>query len=453
MARTSVLIGSTYVLSFLIVWSSREFRRFSKITTGNGVLEMKNATAIKVIHDQAHNTTTMTTGALGTNSIGTTTATKYNSNGDTMIVPRKSNVEDTNFPSNWLVNRLHGEPARIILVHVGKTGGVTLYNSVPLNLQPKRKSLPCLIERITKTNIEQQEENNTKKKQGELSPNSFEQVWAECYEPPTPEPALGRHIVSHKHIYSSMFTKDQLEWILFKANTFLVTIRNPVARIVSAFNYHRQKSIKDNDLSSSSPSSSKSNGHNHMRTNERFFLQCFTNIDAVARKLILDRNKTEPGSCVTLAKTILQGNGPIAQNLQHFYHNYQYYANATWDRRPQVPVVVIRTEHLWDDARRLDLALGGNGTFEKLGHASHGSEMFHVKSGISTSEGMIAICCEIVQDIEVYQTIVLKALNLKHNEKIETLKNAFEECGIQYEKDAVKHPFSWSQWYQETCRT
>ena len=58
-------------------------------------------------------------------------------------------------------------------------------------------------------------------------------------------------------------------------------------------------------------------------------------------------------------------------------------------------------------------------------------------------KGQIAICCEIVADIAKYQRIIFAAVNLNHEEKIETLNGTFEECGIQYSRDAVKYPFHW----------
>ena len=53
----------------------------------------------------------------------------------------------TNWTHAWLVNRLHGEPARILLVHVGKTGGESLKGSIHLHVENNRHALGCLMNR------------------------------------------------------------------------------------------------------------------------------------------------------------------------------------------------------------------------------------------------------------------------------------------------------------------
>ena len=335
----------------------------------------------------------------------------------------------TNWTHDWLVNRLHGEPARILLVHVGKTGGQSLKDSIPLWVHEKRDALGCLM-------------NRTKYAEDSGHKTSLEQEWAHCFIARKPEPALGKHILAHKHIYSATFKKGHMEWVVDNVNTFLITTRNPVARIVSAFNFHRHSTIQHiNDT----------RNEKKRRPSMKFYLDCFPNVDAVANSLIASRNKTTPGACVDLAKAILQGKGPAGDRLLHFHFNYHYYANFTMDQNPDAAVVVVRTEHLWDDTRRLDFALGGDGKFAVQSHVSHGSEKYQVRSGITTLQGQIGICCEIAADIAEYQRIIFAAVNLNHEDKIETLNGAFEECGIQYSKDPVKHPFSWVQWQRETC--
>ena len=330
----------------------------------------------------------------------------------------------TNWTHDWLVNRLRGEPARILLVHVGKTGGQSL-KSLPLWVGLKRDALGCLM-------------NRTKYAEDSGRKTSLEQEWAHCFKTRKPEPALGKHVLAEKHVFSALFKKEQMEWVLDNVNTFLITTRNPVARIVSAFNYHRHNTIKQIN---------HTRNERQRRPDLKFYLDCFPNVDAVANSLIASRNKTMPDACVDLAKAILQGKSPC---LPHFRFNYHYYVNFTMDQKPDAAVVVVRTEHLWNDSRSLDFALGGDGKFAER-HVSHGSEEYQVRSGITTLQGKIGICCEIAADIAEYQRIILAAFNLDHEDKIQTLNGAFEECGIQYSRDPVKHPFSWVRWQRVTC--
>ena len=137
-----------------------------------------------------------------------------------------------------------------------------------------------------------------------------------------------------------MFKNGQMEWARDNVNTFLITVRNPVARIVSTFNYHRHLTMKER--------------HTEHHIRQRIvLLGLFPNIDTVANRLLAIRNRTKPSPCVALSKTILQGKGFETDHINHFYYNYQYYAIFSIDQRLEVPVVVVRTEHTWEDAHSL----------------------------------------------------------------------------------------------------
>lgn len=382
------------------------------------------------------------------------------------------NTTNNNWTQTWLVDNLQGEPARILFIHVGKTGGVSLKKTIPLDIEAKRKRLNCLRARTRTETIHR----SSSSRRRSPSPPLLEEIWAECYQPtvvvaderktPPLLPPLARHVFAHKHLASAFYGRTDMEWILFQTNTFLITTRNPVARIVSSFNYHRREAAAGR--------------------RRRFFWMCFDNVDMLfdcllqsrrRRKIQPKTNETEltvlnkcgdtlmmheNKTCLDWAKAVLQGKGPAQRGLHHFHHNYQYYMDVTMKRRPHVPVLVVRTEHLWDDAKRLDIALGGNGTFQfendpKVKHYAHGSESFNITPpttrGISSTvvERRQAICCEIIQEMEAYQRIILKAINLNTTEKRETLAASLKECGVLYHKDVVRYPFSWAQWYNQTC--
>ena len=116
------------------------------------------------------------------------------------------------------------------------------------------------------------------------------------------------------------------------------------------------------------------------RPHMKFYGHCFLNNDAVADNLITSMNKTAPDSCVDLAKTILQGKGPTSDDLHHFHFNYHFYASFTMDQKPDAAMVVVHTEHLWNDAKCLNFALGGDGMFVVHRHVSHRSENYQVRS-------------------------------------------------------------------------
>ena len=449
MSRQSILFVGIFNVAILVILISRTVHLMIEVS--NPLVPISPPIEILLSEERSTNQT---------KSISSTSI--FSQEQEQAIVPKSS--FHSNWTHEWLIHRTQGERARILLVHVGKTGGVSLYRSIPVYHRYKTNALQCLMDKTINNTVVVEDSHNSK-----TTPLFDENQWANCYKPPGPQAVLGEHIVSHKHTSSRLYTKKLLHFALFTAaNTFLVTTRNPVSRIVSAFNFHYNQTLHREEIP------------NIQSITQKFFVDCFPTMDALALRLITARRSsnhtsaavmvpTESAnssslsswwlslSCVDLAKSILQGSGP-QQNFrgrdifQHFNHNYQFYARETLNRRPELPVVVIRTEHLWDDAQRLDRALGGNGTFARLEYISHGSESYRTQSGIRTREGMIAICCELVPDIKVYQSIILQALNLNHSEKMETLKGAFRECGIRYSLDAVHVPFSWSDWYNRTCQ-
>ena len=116
----------------------------------------------------------------------------------------------TNWTHDWLVNQLHRELARILLVHVSKTGEQSLKDSIPLQVENKRDALQCLI-------------NRTKYTEDSGCQTSLKQEWAHCFKARKPEPALGKYVLVHKHIYSAMYKKGHMEWVVDNVNTFLIT--------------------------------------------------------------------------------------------------------------------------------------------------------------------------------------------------------------------------------------
>jgi len=89
--------------------------------------------------------------------------------------------------------------------------------------------------------------------------------------------------------------------------------------------------------------------------------------------------------------------------------------------------------------------------FVLLGILSHGSEKFtfpHYSTDISTSNTAL-LWCWIYREMEVYQQIILKALNLDDEQKRVTLNDLLSRCLIiPKEKDVLKHPFSWKTFRQ-----
>jgi len=152
------------------------------------------------------------------------------------------------------------------------------------------------------------------------------------------------------------------------------------------------------------------------------------------------------GENVLKGKTF--GGGP------HFKLNYNFYYNYTIKKYINHSVAVIRTEYMWDDIIKLEQALGGSGEFKNVGFKhSHGSEKYELDARISISN-TIYLCCLLHEDIEIYQQLILKSINLNEMQKRESLSNLMTLCQINEIKgiDLSDEPFSWKAYSKSaTC--
>jgi hypothetical protein len=136
---------------------------------------------------------------------------------------------------------------------------------------------------------------------------------------------------------------------------------------------------------------------------------------------------------------------------QDFLYNYYHYAHPSIRKYPNRAVAVIRTEHLWEDVIALDKSLGGTGNFSEAGSRfTHGVEKFAYNTKLSPSDAAF-LCCLLHEEMDVYQTVILKAFNLNETEKHETLGNVLTHCRIETRQDLLEDPFSWSAYHVNHC--
>jgi hypothetical protein len=209
-------------------------------------------------------------------------------------------------------------------------------------------------------------------------------------------------------------------WIK-ESNGFLITVRNPVGRVVSAFNMeHPRNTVR------------KVENLNKVHKNfQIFYLECFPTVEHLAQKLFAysQKHDEEDKECYDRGSKILRGQGnPFVAS--HLKANYGHYAKYTFGKYPDRSVLVARTEHLWDDMKVIDQSLGGSGVFLAAGSvATHGSEKYVVSDGLSQF-GKEVVCCYIASDISIYENLVRRAVNLSPSEKEETMAQVYNDCGL-----------------------
>ena len=184
------------------------------------------------------------------------------------------------------------------------------------------------------------------------------------------------------------------------------------------------------------------------------FIDCFPlgiNDTVNVLRTRIPHNNTEK-QCGTLGLNILKGKtfggGP------HFKLNYNFYNEYTIKKYINHSVAVIRTEYMWDDIIKLEKALGGLGDFKSVGFKhSHGSEKYELDARISIPN-TIYLCCLLYEDIEIYQQLIMKSINLNGLQKRESLSNLMTRCQINEMNgtDLLDEPFSWEAYSKSsTC--
>lgn len=295
----------------------------------------------------------------------------------------ETNVENTgkNLTISW-------QGTKLMYIHVGKTGGTTLNQILKANcawMQNPLSRRQCFgqLERV--------------------------------------EPKVSQLTSMMVHVQRPS-RKNLAAW-LKETNAFLLTVRNPITRTISAFNMeHPLNTLKPGDF--------LDNIHHNLRT---FYLDCFPTIEQMSKRL-RQVNHTESSAadvaCFELGKKTLAGQGhPFVAS--HLYFNYRFYADRTFGNYPSRPVFVARTERLWEDLSGIDRQLGGSGTFDATGSAqTHGSQTYKVKSGLS-SEGKLIMCCYLVPELLLYENLIRRAVNLLPLQKEEALDKVYSDCGIR----------------------
>jgi hypothetical protein len=329
---------------------------------------------------------------------------------DSTVQLRQNKTDSYHHESFWPTPISDQQPA-IYFIHVGKAGGMTLRQYLPIPLAEKKRELMCW---------RKHSKNQTSAKH--------------CFAPPHANnySALTNHIRGHFHIGSSFFSEDEKQFLLENTDTFLFDLRNPIDRIVSAFHYHQNQSIPYP------------------------LFDCFHTMQDLLQA-IQEKDKDD---CSTLARQVLLGNSSAGGI--HFPYNYQYYEGKTTLDKADHFVAVIRTEHLWQDTRELDVMLGGRGRFEGFGkqyshYNSQSTDVSAVTAAIARNPSM---CCILANEIASYQRLLLRAINLRPAQKQESLERVLHRCGIlvlDYPNSRaatpyplVSNPFPWNNHYNST---
>mmetsp|Transcript_8814 Transcript_8814/g.21099 ORF Transcript_8814/g.21099 Transcript_8814/m.21099 type:complete len:404 (+) Transcript_8814:175-1386(+) len=304
----------------------------------------------------------------------------------------------------------------MIFVHVGKTGGETIKWRLQVICElrgSKRKKARC-------------------KEQFSLG-----------------ESLLSRRVIGYTHCGSQRPRKS-----MESATSFLVSIRDPIDRLVSWFQY-----MHPLNCSPERPSGACNLKKDTSSTwGVDFFQTCFPTMDRLLDVLqpasssssnlpslteaaggtgsnqAANTTNANNVDCATMAIRALQGNGPRVQS-NHLHFNYFYNYNRTILVYPERDVWVVRQESLWPDLKQIETLLGGDGSrkFEHEGPIiTHASEKFpyKIKTADLNAAHLPAVCCTMRDEVLVYAYLLHNAVNLEAVQKQTSMNNLLSKCGV-----------------------
>jgi hypothetical protein len=306
----------------------------------------------------------------------------------------------------------------LLLVHIGKAGGITLKET--LKRWSEEEALQPLY----------------------LNPKSFH-VWA----------------YFEKHLQ--------------EATTFIVPLRNPVHRIISSYRYNHEENCTP-EWFLKGKTGHRAPGGCHIKAQRekdaqtgktsklvlwanKVFQECFPSpaMEAFAQSVMspwynhhLNQSFTlaKQRDCQKMARDMVQGNLLKQLASPHMEFNYQYYAQRTlWTyNSTQKEIIAIRLEHSQQDLNAVREALahsvGRKAPPTNITTISHGSETY-LPSPLTT-EAYHKLCCVLQAEIQTYQEFLQRSINLSPQQQQESIQMVYDQCGIE----------NWEEWRTD-CQT
>jgi hypothetical protein len=202
------------------------------------------------------------------------------------------------------------------------------------------------------------------------------------------------------------------------AGYFLFVIRDPLARLLSAFNYDR-------------PQPNEKSSKSHRFHTKEFYLDCpFWTLEEVAQNGLLDIAGTTSSTCRKWARYAIRG---TAQFIPHWFFNYQYYYEFI---PADAKILVIRNEHIVDDWNGIEYMLDRNG--DVLNPSLLPENNVHDKNATDlylSYDSKIELCRALCNEIQIYKKILRRAMNFIEEDVQISLEELRLSCPIEASSD------------------
>ena len=204
---------------------------------------------------------------------------------------------------------------------------------------------------------------------------------------------------------------------------YLLSVRDPIARALSAFNYDRpDETSSKRDLDRLGP----------------FYLGCpFYHFDDLVKNGLTKHGQAS-NRCKRIARNSLQGTLPHYMGPSHFEYNYQYYYEVLPE---DANILVIRNEHIEVDWNSIEVLLSGSNEETNISFARTNVNTWIDQGDLYISPESITTLCQVLcNEIQVYKKILRSAQNLNEEEIHRSLIELMAKCPVEAVTDECPKP-------------
>ena len=337
-----------------------------------------------------------------------------NGNNETSSFRMSANAAAASIPFFAVNNRRRTSNRTIFLVHVGKTGGETVRQTLKIT---------C---RFRKNDIRRQE--------------CWEALQQQLNQSET---ALSLYTIGTIHCNVAL-----PQGAMQQASTFLWTLRNPLDRVVSWYRYTNPANCGDGYYATACLVDRAIAAGRNKWANK--FFSCFPTLQdfglAFRRPSLRSTalvpsssNDSRTSQVVNCTQVALNTIGGLVSSSNHMYYNHKFYWEQTVANYPDKEIMVIRTEHLWQDLHRIEsllvqgspehvvLPMHRSMTFKNV---THGSDQ-QVHRGTMSDLARQSLCSAMREELVIYEKLILAATNLNHMDKLHSLRIVNQHCGLE----------------------
>jgi hypothetical protein len=288
---------------------------------------------------------------------------------------------------------------KIFFIHVGKTGGTTLRETV------LRFGCRLYGQAKAKANCEQSIKTNG-------------------------ESVLGKQTTGLFH-YERMIPKSSKQR---EKMDLLYVVREPIARFTSSYEFINPHNciLDKKERAMKNKCDSQQRAQNFPASfDSQFYYDCFPTIQAFLNykppKILDESDQKSSKKCRKLWRYAFH---PGQSEYAHMSANYQYYTTDMGLLKKDRKVWVIRTENLWEDVSHVDTLLGGTGNFSHVHRRTINKQSTQDGASPSTNHVPLPFCCGLLPDMLAFRDIINRADNFNDQEKRETNERSWSRCNV-----------------------